>query len=111
VAWQTAEGARASFNPLDTTLPMPGATNFNSVGVKNYVSQDQGLTATVRTLQGGSSSYGYAAIVTGLRGCAGPMVTAQAINDSAWCHECAGGLYVTQLIPAVQAYYDSYAGR
>jgi hypothetical protein len=105
VAWQTAEGARASFNPLDTSLPMPGATNFNSVGVKNYVSQAQGLTATIRTLEGSPASYGYGPIVAGLRACADPMLTARAVRDSLWCHGCAGGLYVLELIPAVEAYF------
>lgn len=43
----------ASFNPMNTTYNMPGATNFNSVGVKNYANEQQGMQATVLTLQGG----------------------------------------------------------
>ena len=43
----------AKFNPMNTTLPMPGATNFNSVGVKNYTSWAQGIEANAQTLSGG----------------------------------------------------------
>lgn len=53
VAWEQREGGGGANNPLNTTLPMPGATDFNSVGVKNYVSIQQGLQATVETLHGG----------------------------------------------------------
>lgn len=38
------------FNPLNTTRTASGATDYNSVGVKNYVSEAQGLSATVATL-------------------------------------------------------------
>ena len=46
-----------------TTHAMEGATDFNSVGVKNYRSLDQGLDAARDTLQGGADSYGYEAIL------------------------------------------------
>lgn len=71
VAQCQAEGGSAMFNPLNTTLAMTGATNYNSVGVKNYTSYAQGLDATARTLKQanmatllaalkeGSSSIGY----------------------------------------------------
>jgi len=52
------------FNPLNTTLSAPGATDYNSVGVKNYVSEAQGLAATVKTLLGSDFSI----IVKDLRG-------------------------------------------
>lgn len=52
-AWQQREGGGGQNNPLNTTWPMPGATDFNSVGVKNYSSIKQGLEATVLTLHGG----------------------------------------------------------
>ncbi len=111
VAWETAEYTRARWNPLATTYAMRGATNFNSVGVKNYRSLDQGLDATVSTLLLGVQDYGYGAIIAGLAECADPEVTAAAINASDWCYGCAGGGYVTQLIPAVEAYFDSYAAH
>jgi hypothetical protein len=37
-------------------------------------------------------------------------VTAQAINASNWCRGCAGGAYVTGLLPAVESDYRTYAG-
>lgn len=46
-----AEGGSAKFNPLNTTREAPGATDYNSVHVKNYTSYEQGLTATVATFQ------------------------------------------------------------
>ena len=52
-AWAQAEGTKAGFNPLATTQSMPGASSFNSVGVKNYASYTDGLQATVQTLTNG----------------------------------------------------------
>ena len=57
MSWEAAEGGAwnggARYNPLNTTEPMSGATDFNSVGVKNYTSWEQGLNATVKTLENG----------------------------------------------------------
>src|SRR5205807_3361422 len=97
VAWQSAEGTMASWNPLATTYSMSGATDFNSVGVKNYQSLDQGLQAIVGTLQ--ATGHGYEAILADLRSSAPSLTTGGAINASDWCHGCAGGRYVIDLIP------------
>lgn len=43
----------AKNNPLATTLYMPGSTNFNSDGVKNYPTSFIGVTAIVLTLRMG----------------------------------------------------------
>ena len=43
----------ARYNPMNTTLPAPGATDYNSDHVKNYTSWSQGIAATVATLEGG----------------------------------------------------------
>lgn len=51
IAQIQAEGGNAAFNPLNTTLPMPGATDYNTVHVKNYTSYQQGLDATAHTLK------------------------------------------------------------
>lgn len=51
--YETAPGQTAAYNLLNTTLPEPGATNYNSVGVKNYTSYAQGVQATAATLRGG----------------------------------------------------------
>lgn len=39
------------FNPFDTTLGAPGATNYNAVGVKNYPTAKVGIEATASTLE------------------------------------------------------------
>jgi len=111
VAWEAQEGTSAAFNPLATTHVMPGATDFNSVGVKNYVSLEQGLQATVETLAGGSSSYGYGAVIDALRGCDSASGTAQWVNASSWCSGCGGGSYLVGLLPIVAQDYATYANR
>jgi peptidoglycan hydrolase CwlO-like protein len=108
VAWQYSEFTQAEWNPLADTLAMPGSTTFNSVGVQNYVSVDQGLQATRYTLVNGPW-LGYGAILSGLAACADPMTTARAINASMWCRGCAGGAYVVNDIAKVEANYDLYA--
>ncbi|MFN2545138.1 MAG: hypothetical protein ABR600_11320 [Actinomycetota bacterium] len=110
VAWAAQEGTDAGWNPLATTLDLPGATSFNSVGVRNYVSLDQGLEATILTLEKGLETHGYGAIEDDLRGCAEPLVTATAINASDWCRGCAGGAYVTGVVPRVIADYVASLG-
>ena len=66
-AWEMAEGGHwyntAYYNPLNTTQDMPGATVFNSVGVKAYTSWKQGLEATVKTMKNGY----YGGIIEALR--------------------------------------------
>jgi hypothetical protein len=106
VAWQAQEGTRAAWNPLATTMGMAGATQFNSVGVRNYLSLEQGLHATVLTLWRGRTAFGYGPVVQALQACAPPLITAQAIQASLWCRNCAGGRYLTALVPAVIADFN-----
>ena len=108
VAWQYSEFTQAEWNPLADTLAMPGSTTFNSAGVQNYTSLDQGLQATRYTLINGAG-LGYGAILSELAACAEPMSTARAINASMWCWGCVGGAYVINDIPKVEANYDLYA--
>lgn len=105
VAWAAQENTDAGWNPLATTLRMSGSTRFNGAGVRNYASLEQGLQATVLTLQQGMEVHGYGPIVDGLRRCAHPMETARAVNASRWCLGCSGGAYVTRMVPAVAAAY------
>jgi hypothetical protein len=111
VTWQTAESTSAAFNPLATTREMPGATDMNSVGVKDFVSLDQGLDASRDTLLLGAESYGYGAIVDSLRRCRSASSTARAINASAWCRGCVGGTYIVGLLPIVRGSYAEHAAR
>ena len=75
----------AMYNPLNTTLDRPGATAMNSVGVKRYLSWEQGMNATVSTLLGNRADQrGYSAIVQALQGDAGVSAVLNAVNNSAW---------------------------
>jgi hypothetical protein len=79
--WHRAEGGRARFNPLNTTQPWPGATNFNSAGVKSYKTRRNGVDATVKTLKNGN----YNKILRLLRkGNAGFRDLADAVDASPW---------------------------
>lgn len=79
-AWVAAEGTKAAFNPLATTQGASGATDFNSVGVKNYTSYEQGVEATVRTLRNGR----YEPILQALEAGSSARSVAQAIAASEW---------------------------
>ncbi|HVL90286.1 MAG TPA: hypothetical protein VM841_08640, partial [Actinomycetota bacterium] len=109
VAWQLAEGTSARWNPLATTWKMPGSTQFNGHRVQNYVSLEQGMEATRKTLS--RPRLGYEPILANLHAGAAAMDTAKAINASRWCRGCADGQYVIELIPIVERYYDKYAKR
>jgi hypothetical protein len=79
-AWAQAEGTKASYNPLATTQSMPGATSFNSVGVRNYVSYADGIHATAQTLTNGH----YPNILAALRSGTSAVAVAQAVANSPW---------------------------
>jgi len=53
MAWRQAESGTATYNPFNTTKMMrvPGISNYNSVGVKNYPDMSTGIMATVKTLK------------------------------------------------------------
>lgn len=84
MAWERAEGGNwqnnAQFNPLNTTQREPGSTPINSVGVQAYTSWDEGLRATVQTLENGRYGSVLAALAAG--DCA-PCV-ADAVGASSW---------------------------
>jgi len=111
VAWESAENTTAEWNPLATTLPAAGGSDFNPVGVKDYPSLAIGLAATADTLRYGLTADGYGPVVEALQACAPPEATAAAINQSLWCRGCAGGRYVTGVLPAVEADYTAFASR
>lgn len=81
LAWQQAEGTRARFNPLATTQGgFEGATRFNSVGVKNYATYEDGLAANVEAITNGR----YGEILAALRRGDSAMAVAEAIKRSPW---------------------------
>jgi hypothetical protein len=90
--WMKAEGKgwstslnRATYNPLNTTLDMPGAVSFNSVGVKAYTSPEQGMQAIISTLTGKSAdARGYTAILDAFKKGDNVDAALSAIDNSAW---------------------------
>jgi peptidoglycan hydrolase CwlO-like protein len=84
VAWEMAEGGHwyntAYYNPLNTTQTMPGATIFNSVGVKAYKSWAQGLEASVITINNGF----YGGILAAMRRGNDAQAVADAVAASPW---------------------------
>ena len=109
-SWIQAEGGTARANPLNCIWPMPGATLYNQVpGVKNYVSLEQGLEATARTLNYGADhhQYGFRPIRHHLRSNSPAAVTLEAVEDSQWG---TGGLAL-RCLPGVRAHWDDYRNR
>lgn len=110
VAWMAAEGSpdnppQAKFNPLNTTQRMQGSTQFNSIGVQNYVSLEQGLEATKLTLQ--SKGHRYWLIRRRLRRNARPRRTLRAVERSAWG---TGGL-ARSIVDDVIRFWDDYSTK
>lgn len=71
-SWRQAEGAKATYNPFNTTQEMSDSTFWNCLkksgdkcvgGVRNYKTEKDGIDATVKTLTNGR----YDCIVNGLR--------------------------------------------
>jgi hypothetical protein len=79
-AWIKAEGTKAQFNPLATVRKAPGASNFNSVGVKNFVSYEQGVDTTVGAITNGL----YDDVIAALRRGNDAYAVADAIAASPW---------------------------
>lgn len=106
VSWMQAEGSQASFNPLATTQAWPGATNFNSVGVKNYATLEDGILATAQTLNYGADRglYGYRKIRSRLKHNSRPARTLRAVEKSAWG---TGGLAL-QVLPYARKDWERY---
>jgi hypothetical protein len=77
-----AEGGFARNNPFNTTLRLPGSTNYNSVGVQNYNDPAQGVTATVKTLK--QHCCGYGKIRRRLRENASAREIVKAFGQSEW---------------------------
>lgn len=63
LAQQLAEGGSARWNPLNTSEPWPGSTDYNTTGVRNYPTGAAGIAATVATFTNGH----YPGIVRDLR--------------------------------------------
>ncbi len=89
VGWESVEGGNwnntAKFNPLNTSQPEPGSQNYNGgnqPGVQSYGSWQEGLNATVSTLQAGNN--GYPAILSALNTNQSWLNFAGAVQNSSW---------------------------
>jgi hypothetical protein len=77
----------AKNNPFATTEPMPGSTQFNSVGVQNYASAADGVSANATTITNGR----YSSIVNALKAGTGICGGNYASEFSTW----SGGGYTS----------------
>jgi hypothetical protein len=50
-AWAACEGGDARYNPLNTTLRLPGSTSYNTAGVQHYADHIMGTAATALTIR------------------------------------------------------------
>lgn len=83
VSWEYAEsaGGGGMWNPLNTTQGgYAGETDFNSVGVKNYVHREDGITANARVIHNGYYPHVLEAFARGDNA----RATADAITASPW---------------------------
>lgn len=88
-AWRQAEGGKAKNNPFNTTQSKPGSTFYNCLkkgvsgcksGVRNYLSSQDGIDATVRTIKNGR----YQNIINALKTGDNAEKSALALKSSPW---------------------------
>ena len=79
-AWRDAEHGACAFNPFATTQPYGASTKFNSAGVRNYESEEDGIAATIKTLLNGY----YTDLVDRLRSDLDPLEIAASLDLNIW---------------------------
>jgi len=99
--WQAAEGGTAMHNPFNCTKKMAGSTDYNSIGVQNYVSKEQGIEATVAMIKQANM----ADIYTAMKNNADPYYTGVMIGDSPW------GTDIKEFVRVLALNYDYGAKR
>jgi hypothetical protein len=104
LAWIASEGGDARWNALNTTQEEPGSTDYNSIGVKNYTSYGQGLTAAIATIR--QPGKGYEAILFRLRRNRHSWWTLRAVYASRW-----GTVKLPFLLHSVKRSYRFYADQ
>jgi peptidoglycan hydrolase-like protein with peptidoglycan-binding domain len=80
LAWRQAEGRGGKYNPFNTTHKLKDSTKMNSVGVQHYKSAEDGMIATLKTLNNGR----YNCIVNGLRNDIGASEIAKCQSLKTW---------------------------
>lgn len=76
------EGGDAKYNPFNTTQKMPNSTRYNSAGVQNYATPQEGIQATVKTLH--YKEHGYEKIINYLKANKSAVDICKAIAESDW---------------------------
>ena len=79
-AWRDAESGNCSYNPFATTQPYGNSTKFNSAGVRNYESEEDGIAATIKTLLNGR----YTDLVNRLQTDLDPLEIAASLDLNIW---------------------------
>ena len=100
IGWTVSEtkaGSGATFNLLNSTHDAPGATNYNTTGVKNYISYSQGIEMTVKTLNDGYYPYLLAALKNNDVSAFNPPNAAILANLNTWCGGCGYGMKFIEL--------------
>lgn len=92
VAEAQTEGGTARNNLYNTTLRMPGSSDFNWVHVQNYPTAPVGVLATILTLKG--NGHGYERIRRRLRSNASAVQIVRAFGESDWGTDLGLGLAV-----------------
>lgn len=90
---ETFSGQGARFNLLNTTQHAPGSTTFNSVGVQNFVSYDQGVQTNADVLSEGFAGYAelkQAFVSNDVNALTGPSAGVQQ-GYNTWCGGCGYG--------------------
>ncbi len=103
IAWQYGEGTAAAWNPLATTLGAPGATNFNSSGVKNYPDPMTGIYATVNTVKNTPAYQGINAALS--KGTSAQSVLSAVVMTGTWT-----GPAALSALPTVLKNFASVSG-
>ena len=106
MTWSQAAGGNARVTPLNTTTEAAGATNYYPVGVKNYISSYEGVTATAMTLEYGARNnlYGYKPISDGFAANKWASKILWAVERSQWG---TGGLAL-RCLSGVKRDWDTY---
>jgi hypothetical protein len=84
-AWRQHEGAKATYNPFNTTKGATGARYYatNEAGVKNYADRAEGLVATIDTIKQSN----FSTILNAIKKIASEddiSKTMKVVNDSPW---------------------------
>lgn len=101
VAQCQAEGGSARFNPLNCTVPAPGSTAYNSVGVQNFASYDQGLSVTAGMIRQENMHLLYQALKAGNSA----TLYWQALAMSPWGTRPPGGYTVAAWLSDVETHW------